>query len=81
MKSRLDILLGKYYGAAIVEKKDCTAHKQALIKALKEEKFREAATERLAQLEAIPDKRCFVSRVHKRILKEIFNGEGKEEIN
>lgn len=67
----LEAYLNKWYGHHILH--TGIDPRPALKKKLSEDTaFRETATKRLADLEQLDDKRCFISAVKKKLLREML---------
>lgn len=75
MTERLNEVLALYYKASVMGQGDTATIREGFIEEINEEPtLRQAAQAYLTTVETIPEKRCFISTIHKQFLKEILNG-------
>lgn len=73
-QEKLNEILGRYYGALVVHKQPVGPIVEDMQEALQDGEFNTLARHRLAEIAPIPDSRCFITKIHKRFLKESLNG-------
>lgn len=74
-KIELDTLLADWYVASVLKKGSTQNILQRFTEALGvHPTLRDLAADRLASLRAIPDQRCFISKVHRDYLERVLNG-------
>lgn len=75
MTGLLDSYLNKYYSSTVIGKTGGIGLAEELRDAMDENKELEKdAKIRLSQLEKVDDNRCFISKTHKKFLREVING-------
>lgn len=73
VKTPLDLLLGQYYRAVVLEKSPTAPIIQRIKDAMEDPQIAEEAKTRLDGLATVHDNRCFISKIHKQCLREVLN--------
>lgn len=72
--SALDTYLSRYYSSTVIGKTEPSSLVRELrIDMAGNAEIEKEARKRLSQLEALEDGRCYISKVHKKFLREVLN--------
>lgn len=75
MSGLLDSYLSKYYSSTVIDKTGGVGLIPELRAAMREnEELKKDAKKRLSDLEKLDDNRCYISKVQKKFLREVFSG-------